>query len=582
MAQTTADTLVDILVESGVEMVFGLPGDGINGVMEALRKRRDDIRFIQVRHEEAAAFMACGYAKYTGKLGVCIATSGPGGIHLLNGLFDAKLDGAPVLAITGMQHSDLTGTHSQQDVELDKVFASVAAYNERIMQPAQIEDAAHIAIRTAVTQRTVAHLTIPIDIQIQTATDGERSQGDVPHHEGNLIATSAGLPGDEDLRRAADILNGGTRIAMLVGQGALGATDDVERVADVLGAPVVHALLGKAVLPDDSPFAVGGLGLLGTLPAQQAMEECDTFLMVGSSYPYIEFLPGQARGVQIDINPVRIGLRHPMEAGLVGDTRTALAALLPLLERHDDRGFLEKSQERTRDWWQTIEAQATRDDMPMKPQVAAWEFGKRLTDDAITSCDCGTNTTWWARFVRARRGQKHTTSGTLATMAAGLPYIIAAQLAYPDRQCAAIVGDGGFTMLMGELATAVRYQLPIKVLIIRNNSLGQIKWEQMTMLGNPEYEVELQPIDFAAVARACGASGFTIEDPADCGRIMDQAFATDGPVVIDAIVDPLEPSLPPKITFDQARHFAESLARGEPNRAKIAVTALRDTVRQLI
>jgi pyruvate dehydrogenase (quinone)/pyruvate oxidase len=582
MANTAADILIDTIHDWGVDVVFGLPGDGINGIMEALRTRQDRIRFIQVRHEESAAFMACAYAKYTGKLGVCLATSGPGGIHLLNGLYDAKMDGQPVLALTGHHFHDLIDTYAQQDVDLDRVFEDVAVYNTRVMGAAHVENVASLACRAALSRRGVAHITFPVDLQEHEG--GERSKRNVPHHASDALARSAHLPDEESLRRAAEVLNAGKRVVILAGRGALGATDELEQMADRLGAPIVKALLGKAAVPDESPYTTGGIGLLGTRPSQEAMENCDTLLMVGTSFPYIEFLPepGQARGVQIDIDPLRIGLRFPVEVGLVGDGRGTLQKLLTLVNRNEDRGFLEKAQENMRDWWKLMEERGTRQDKPMKPQVVAWELGKRLAETAIVSSDSGTIATWFARQIPARRGQMYSLSGTLASMANGLPYAIAAQIAYPDRQSIAFVGDGGFTMLMGEFATAVKYGLPIKVIIIKNNTLGQIKWEQMVFLGNPEYGCELHPIDFAEFARACGGTGFTVEDPAECGNILDAALATPGPVVVEALVDPFEPPMPPKITLDQAAKFAKSLAKGEPNRKKIALTVLSDKVRELI
>ena len=582
MAQTAADVLIETLIAWEVDVVFGLPGDGINGIMEALRKRQQDIRFIQVRHEEAAAFMACAFAKYTGKLGVCLATSGPGGIHLLNGLYDAKLDGQPVLAITGHHYHDLIDTHAQQDVDLDRVFMDVAVYNTRVMGPSHVEQVAHLACRTALSHRGVAHINFPVDLQEHEVD--EHSKRNVPGHTSKVFAARSGLPDDDDLQAAAQVLNAGKKIAILAGQGALRATDELEQAAEILAAPIIKPLLGKAAVPDDSPYTTGSIGLLGTKPSQEAIEECDTLLMIGTSFPYIEFLPkpGQARGVQIDVNPTRIGLRYPMEVGLVGDSRLTLRRLLPLLTRKTDRSFLKKAQEGMAEWWQLMEQRGTRDDKPMKPQVVAWELGKRLAPDAIVSADSGTIATWFARQIRARRGQRFSLSGTLATMANGLPYTIAAQVAYPERQCVGFVGDGGFSMLMAEFITAVKYKLPIKIVIVKNNSLGQIKWEQMVFLGNPEYGCELEPIDFAAFARACGATGFTIEDPKDCGRILDQALATPGPVIVEAVVDPLVPPMPAKITLDQATKFVESLARGEPNRSKIAWTVLSDKVRELI
>jgi pyruvate dehydrogenase (quinone) len=547
MAQTAADVLIETIHDWGVEVIFGLPGDGINSLMEALRTRQEKIRFVQVRHEETAAFMACGYAKYTGKLGVCLATSGPGGIHLLNGLYDAKLDGQPVLALTGLAYHDLINTYTQQDVELDKLFSDVAVYNVRIMGPTHVENAADLACRTALSYRQVAHIAFPVDIQAMEA-ERKGSQRNVPHHTSDVFARSARLPEEADLRRAAEVLHTGKKIAILAGRGALGAADELEQVAEKLGAPIVKALLGKAAVPDDSPYTTGQLGILGTRPSQEVLEECDTLLMVGTSFPYIEYLPkpGQARAVQIELDPMRLGLRYPVEVGLVGDSRRSLEALVPLLKRNADRGFLRQTQAKMHTWRQELEEQGSRQDKPMRPQLVAWELGKRLAQDAVVAADSGTVTTWWARYIPVQRGQLHSVSGNLASMANALPYAMAAQLAYPDRQCVAFMGDGGFAMLMADFVTCVKYQLPVKVIIIKNNTLGQIKWEQTSMLGHPEYGCELQPIDFTAFARACGATGFTIEDPAACGAILDTALTTPGPVVVEAIVDSDELTTPPK------------------------------------
>jgi pyruvate dehydrogenase (quinone) len=566
-----------------VEKLIGW-GDGINGIIESLRTHQNKIRFVQVRHEEAAAFMACGYAKYTGKLGVCLATSGPGGIHLLNGLYDAKLDGAPVLAITGLQFHDLIGTYTQQDVALDKLFMDVAVFNERVMGAAHVENLVDLACRMALAYHGVSHLTFPVDFQEEEVKKRNHSSRNIPHHTSDVYARSARLPDSHELQSAAEILNRGKKIVILAGRGALDATDELEQTAEVLGAPIAKALLGKAAVPDDSPYTTGGVGLLGTRPSQEAIEDCDTLLMVGTSFPYIEYMPkpDQAKGVQIELDPKRIGLRFPVEVGLIGDSRNTLRELLPMLHHKEDRSFLRAAQAGMKDWWELMEKRATRTEKPMKPQVVAWELGKILRNDAIVSCDSGTITTWFARQIVAKRGQMYSLSGTLATMAPGLPYTIAAQIAYPNRQCVAFVGDGGFSMLMADFVTAVKYKLPIKVVIIKNNTLGQIKWEQMVFLGNPEYGVELQPIDFAEFAHACGGVGFTLEDPVQCSRTLQEFLSAPGPAVLQAVVDPFEPPLPAKVKAEQALHFAESLARGEPNRKKIALTALADKVREMI
>jgi len=580
---TAADVLIETLIDWGVDIVFGLPGDGINGLMESLRTHQDQIRFIQVRHEESAAFMACAYAKFTGQLGVCMATSGPGGIHLLNGLYDAKMDGQPVLAITGLQFHDLIGTLTQQDVGLDRLYMDVAGFNERIMGPTHVENVTDLAVRTALSYRTVSHLTFPVDFQEMEVKSRQRSKRNIPHHT-HAEASGAMLADPDDLERAAQILNDGNKVAILAGRGALQATAELEQVAAVLGAPIVKALLGRAVVPDDSAYTTGTVGLLGTKPSQEAMETCDTLLMVGTSFPYLEFLPkpGHAKGVQIELDPKRIGLRFPVEVGLVGDCRRILRHLLPRLKRKGNRSFLEKAQKGMEDWRKIMHDRATRRDVPMKPQVIAHELGVRLREDAIVSCDSGTIATWWARHIPVKKGQIHSLSGNLASMANGLPYAIAAQIAHPDRQCVAFVGDGGFSMLMADFATAVKYQLPIKVVIVKNGTLGQIKWEQMVFLGNPEYGVDLQAIDFAGIAQACGGTGFTAEDPSDCGRVVEEFLAAPGPAVLQAVVDPLEAPLPAKVTADQALKFAESLVRGEPNRGQIALAALSEKVREMI
>ena len=584
MAKTAGDILVETMIEWDIDTIFGIPGDGVNGIIEALRKAQDKIRFIQVRHEESAAFAACAWAKFTGRIGACIATSGPGGIHLLNGLYDAKLDGQSVLAITGAQFHDLVGTYTQQDVALDKLFIDVSYYNERVMSAAHMQNVAELACRTALARRGVAHITMSTDLQEQTLGEDKRSKRNKPDHISNTYARGVRLPPPEDLKEAADILNAGKDIVILAGQGALHAGTELEQLAEVLGAPIVKALLGKAAVPDDSPYTTGGIGLLGTEPSEDAMGACDTLLMVGTSFPYLEFYPkpGNVRAVQIDLDPVRIGLRYPIEAGLVGDSRNTLQALLPLLKRNENRAFLEKAQSGMKDWNALMAKRGSDMSIPMKGDVIAHEIGKRLPANAIVTSDSGTNTTYWARHIPVRRGQMHSCSGNLASMACGFPYAIAAQIAYPGRTVVTFVGDGGFTMLMGELATCVKYKLPLKIVVLKNNSLGQIKWEQMVFLGNPEYVCDLQPIDFAAVARAFGVASFVIDDPNQCGAILDRAFATDGPVLIEAVVDPNAPPMPAKITADQAVHMAEALARGTSKAGEIIKDIAGERFREMV
>ena len=584
MATTAGDVLVETLIEWGVDVVFGIPGDGINGIIEAFRIRQDRIRFIQTRHEETAAFAACAYAKFTGRLGVCIATSGPGGIHLLNGIYDAKLDGQPVLAITGLQHHDLVATHTQQDVELDKLFMDACDYSARIMGPTHVENVVELACRTALAYRQPAHITMPVDIQSMPLNKAERSERNIQHHVSNMMARGGQCPDRQQLERAAEILNAAKKPFILAGQGAIGAAAELQEMAERLGAPIGKALLGKGAVPDRSPYATGGIGLLGTAPSQEALEGCDTLLIVGSSFPYIEFYPkpGSARGVQIDLDPARIGLRYPVEAGLIGDSRRVLRELLPLVRRNDDRTHLEAAQEAMREWRALMEERGTRRDTPMKPQVVTHELNMLLTDNAIIVTDSGTITAWTARHVDMRGSQMFSCSGTLASMACGLAYAIGAAVAYPGRQVVAIVGDGSMAMLMGDLVTLRKYGLDVKIIVVKNDSLGQIKWEQMVFLGNPEYACELEPIDFARVAEGCGIRGVRIEDAERCGQQLREALAAPGPCLIEAVVDPHEPPMPPKIKAKDAINLAKSLARGTPNRGKIALTLASDTVRELV
>jgi len=583
MANTVSDILVDRLVDWGVRVIFSLPGDGINGIFESLRTRSKDIELVQVRHEEAAAFAACGYAKFARRLGVCLATSGPGGIHLLNGLYDAKFDGQPVLAITGHTFHDLIGTHYQQDVDLDKLFMDVAAYNERVMGPEHVCNVVDEAIKTAISKRTVAHITIPKDIQ-EWSGNGARSKANIARHSGDLYSDALPLPPQRQLEDAARVINEGTRVVILAGRGCLTARQDVIALAEKLGAPIVKPLLGKAVVPDDHPYTTGGAGLLGTAPSQEVLQECDTLILAGTSFPYMEFYPkpGQARAVQIDLDPARIGLRYPVEVGLVGQCWDVIRALLPRVEHKPNRDFLSRAQEKMRRWNQLMEERGSRADRPLKPQVVAHRLNDYLADDAIICCDTGTITTWAARHIKIRGTMEFSASGTLATMACGLPYAVGAAMAHPGRQVVAFMGDGGFTMLMGELATIVKYQLPIKIIIIKNNVLGMIKWEQIAMEGNPQYGVQLQPIDFAAFGLACGAAAYRVDDPAQVPEVLRQAFQSPGPALIEATVDAAEPPLPGKISLDQAIQFAKALARGQKDRWEIIKTVVEDKVREVV
>jgi pyruvate dehydrogenase (quinone) len=573
MPETASDLFVERLMDWGVDTIFGLPGDGINGLMEALRKRQDRIRYVHVRHEEVAAMAAVGYAKFTGKLGVCFATAGPGAIHLANGLLDARLEGAPLLAITGMTYHDLIGTNYLQDFDTDYLYSNLATYNQRIMGPEHIHNVVDMACRTALSKRAPTHIAFPIDYQTADADDLMRFKRNVPGHSTTAYAQPVRTPPQAELQRAAELLGAGEKIAILAGQGARGAGDELESVAEKLGAPIVKASLGKDCVPDDSEFTTGGIGVIGTRPTQDAMEGCDTLLIVGSSMPYIEFLPkpGQAKCVQIDDQPERIGLRHPADVGLVGDAKATLQGLLGLLERNESRAFLEQAQSGMSEWWKLMEHRGTRDETPMKPQVVAWELGKALADDAIVCGDSG-QVTYWITQMRLRRGQQFSFSGTNCSMAAALPYAIGAQTAYPDRQVVAFTGDGSLTMQMGDLATLMQEKLPVKLIVMKNNSLGLIKWEQMVFIGNPEYGVNFAPVDFVKIAEGCGATAFHVEEPGSCGEVLREALATPGPVVVEAVVDANEPPMPAKITSDQAKALGQALARGEEQRKRIGLT----------
>ncbi len=578
-----AEILVDTLIAWNVEVVFGLPGDGINGIMEALRRKQEKISFIQVRHEESAAFMACAYAKWTGKLGVCLATSGPGGTHLLTGLYDAKLDQAPVLAITGMQFHDLIETFTQQDVDLTRVFNDVAVYNAQVSDAAHMENVASLACRTALSRKGVAHLSIASDIQEQPSEASRRSKRNRPAHTPQEMFAPRCLPTDGELDRAAAVLNDASRVAILAGRGAMGAAAELEEAATLLQAPVIKALLGKAVLPDDHPHTTGGIGILGTLPSQEAMENCDALLIVGSTFPYIEYYPkpGQARGVQIDCDAQRIGLRFPVEAGLVGDARETLAALNRRLTRKADSRFLAEAQASMQTWREMMRQSEDGQSHPLKPQLVARAFGERLAGNTVLAADSGQNTELAARHVDLRHGQAFGVSGALASMACGLSYAIAAGIAFPGRPIAAIVGDGGLAMQLGEFSTAVRYRIPLKVLVIKNNMLNQIAWEQMMFLGNPQFGCELQPIDFAKAAEAMGGKGFSIESADQVTQVLDEAFATQGPVIIQALVDAYEPMMPPKMPPDYAKNFRKALPE-TPGHERIAENVAREPAKTMM
>jgi pyruvate dehydrogenase (quinone)/pyruvate oxidase len=585
VSKIASEVLIERLADWGVDTIFGLPGDGINGIMEGLRRHQDRVRFVLVHHEEAAAFMATGYAKSTGKLGVCLATSGPGAIHLLNGLYDAKLDHAPVLAITGMQESQMLGTGYQQEVALEKLFIDVAEYNEMIHVPTQLPTLLDIAIRHALTRRGVAHLTIPTDIQVADAGANPWSapapatiQPTAP-----IYLPLSGLPRQEDVEAAAKVLNEGSKIVMLVGAGARGARHEVLEIAGRLASPIIKTLSGKAVVPDDHPLSIGGLGLLGTAPAEEAMEGCDTLFMVGTNFPYTKYLPesGQCKVVQIEADPIRAGNRIATDVPMIADAAEGLRALLPHLKERIDRSFLDESSKAMDGWRSKMRALESIEADPIQPQYLMGVINRLADDDAILTSDSGTIATWAARDFTIRGEREFYLSGNLATMAPGLPYTIANQYAFPERQCIAFVGDGGFAMLMAEFDTACRYGLPIKVIINNNSSLGQILWEQM-VLGYPEHGVRFsRPMDFAPWAEACGALGIKVEKTGDVEGAISEAFRHQGPALVDVYVNPDEPPMPGKVEYEQAKGFVKAFLTGQPRKATIASTLWRDKITEL-
>src|SRR5579872_4897759 len=579
---TASDQLVERLIAWGIDVVFGLPGDGINGVMESLRTHSEQIRFVHVRHEETAALAACAYGKFTGRPAACLSTAAPGAIHLLNGLYDARIDQAPVVAITGMTYHDVIGTHYLQDINHDWVMNDPCVYSQRIMGEAHVIPVVDMAVRAAIAHRGPAAIAIPIDIQSGEAVSDDRSIKNVAGHAAITSLDGRRVPPRERLEEAAAVLARGQRTVIFIGAGARGAGEEVEQLAERLGAPIVKAMLGKDAVPDDSPYCLGGYAMVGTRPAQNALQGCDSILIVGSSSPYIEFLPspGQAAGVQIDDRPERLGLRYPVDVGLAGDAKLTLQGLLGLLEQRADRSFLQQAQAEMEDWRALQAERAQPQDAPIKPDAIPFHLGRALADRAILCGDSGTVTTWAAR-TELRRGQMFSFSGTMCSMMAALPYAIGAQVAYPDRQVVALTGDGSLTMMMGELATLAQHALPVKVVVVRNDVLGLIKWEQMAFLGNPQYGVELAPVDFVKVAEACGLGAVRIEDPARVESQLQDALAADGPMLIEAVVDPHDMPLTPTINREHAKGFAWGLARGEPNRERIALTMSRVLAREM-
>ena len=585
------DFLLQRLSDWGATRIYGYPGDGINGIMGALDRAQDRIDFVQVRHEEMAAFMACGHAKFTGEVGVCLATSGPGAIHLLNGLYDAKLDHQPVVAIVGQQARSALGGDYQQEVDLLSLFKDVAhEYVHMVSSPDQVRHLVDRAFRIAQAERTVTCLVVPNDVQTLDAVEQ-------PEHAHATIHTGVGhararvLPHDEDLDRAAELLNAGERVAMLVGQGALHATDEVIETAERLGAGVAKALLGKAAVPDDLPFVTGSIGLLGTQPSWELMQNCDTLLMVGSSFPYSEFLPeeGRARGVQIDLDARMIGIRYPMDVHLVGDAAETLRSLIGRLEPKTDRGWREKIENEVADWWRLLADQALIDADPINPQRVFAELSPRLPDRCILTADSGTAAVWFARHLRLRRGMLASLSGNLASMGPGVPYAVAAKFAHPDRVAIALVGDGAMQMNgLNELVTIAKYwerwsDPRLVVLVLNNRDLNMVTWEQRALEGDPRFEAaqEIPDFPYARYAELLGLVGVRVDSPDEVGDAWDEVLNADRPAVLEAVTDPEVPPLPPHITFEEARNFMLAVARGDEGWRDMLEQSLKAKLREL-
>ncbi|HVW96166.1 MAG TPA: thiamine pyrophosphate-requiring protein [Mucilaginibacter sp.] len=592
MSKQVSDYVIDRLCSWDIKRIFGFPGDGINGLMGALDRAKDKVDFIQVRHEEMAAFMACAHAKFTGEVGVCMATSGPGAIHLLNGLYDAKLDHQPVVAIVGQQARLSLGGSYQQEVDLVSLFKDVAGeYVHMMTEPGQARQLIDRAVRIAKAQRTVTCVIIPNDLQEEKAVDAPpKKHGSVFTGIGHSV--EAPVPPAAELQKAADILNAGKKVAILIGAGAIGAASEVKEISELLGAGVAKALLGKAVLPDDLPYVTGSIGLLGTKPSWDMMMDCDTLLMIGSSFPYSEFLPdeGQAKGVQIDIDNRMVSLRYPMDVNLVGDSKATLKALLPLIKYKEDRSWRKEIESGIEDWWQVIEAKAMNDAKPINPQRVFSELSPRLPDNCIITADSGSSANWFARNLKIREGMKASLSGTLATMCPGVPYTIAAKFAFPERIPVALVGDGAMQMLGNNgLITISKYwkrwsDPRLVILVLNNGDLNQVTWEQRIMTGNPEFtgSQNLPDFPYARYAELLGLKGVKVDDPEKLGDAWEQAFAADRPVVLEAVVDPDVPTIPPHITFDQMVKFTKTVFKGDAREKGIITQTFKDVMEELL
>jgi len=591
MGQTVGDFIIERLHAWGVRRIYGYPGDGINGVMGALRRQQDRVDFIQARHEELAAFMACAESKFSGRVGVCLATSGPGAIHLLNGLYDAKMDHQGVVAIVGQQSRAALGGDYQQEVDLISLFKDVAhEYVHMCSTPEQARHLVDRAMRIAEAERTVTCIILPSDVQELPYAPPPRSHGSI--HTGIGTSRPRVLPRVEDLRRAAEVLNDGERVAMLIGAGCLGAHDEVMGVAELLGAGVAKTLLGKAAIDDELPYCTGGIGLLGTEPSWNLMTGCDTLLMVGTGFPYSEFLPeeGQARGVQIDIEPRMLSLRYPTEVNLVGDARETLAALIPHLDVKTDRSWQEEIEGDVWEWWDTLEERAMIDADPINPQRVFWELSPKLPSDVILTCDSGSAANWFMRDLKVRPSMMASLSGNLASMGPGVPYAVAAKFCHPDRPVIALVGDGAMQMNgMNGLITIAKYwerwrDPRLVVCVLNNLDLNQVTWEQRVMNGDPEFvsSQDLPDVRYGDYAESLGLGGRRVEHPSGIVEAWDYALSADRPVVLDVRTDPDVPPLPPHITLEQARNFAMSMLKGDPRAAAVIRQSVKGMVGTLV
>ncbi|MFF7590416.1 thiamine pyrophosphate-requiring protein [Kitasatospora purpeofusca] len=586
-----ADYLLQRLREWEVEYVFAYPGDGINGLLAAWGRAEDQPRFVQARHEEMAAFQAVGFAKFSGRAGVCAATSGPGAIHLLNGLYDAKLDHVPVVAIVGQTDRTAMGGSYQQEVDLLSLYKDVASeFCEMVTVPEQLPNVLDRAMRIATTRRTVTALIIPADVQELDYEPPAHAFKQVPSSLG--IPHYAPVPADDDLARAAEILNAGEKVAMLVGQGARGARAEVEQVADLLGAGVAKALLGKDALPDTLPFVTGSIGLLGTRPSYEMMRDCDTLLVVGSSFPYSNFLPdfGKARAVQIDLDPSMIGLRYPFEVNIVGDAAESLRRLIPHLEAKSDGAWRKTIEDNSARWWEVMRRRAEVAADPINPEYVVHALDALLPEDAMIAADSGSSANWYARHLRMRGGMRGSLSGTLATMGPGVPYVIGAKFAHPDRPAIAIVGDGAMQMNgLAELITAAKYYREwsdprLVVAVLNNQDLNQVTWEMRAMQGAPQFEPSqsLPDIPYADIARSFGLDGVRVERPEDVAPAWTRALAADRPFVIDFRTDPAVPPIPPHATWDQIKAAALSVLHGDSDRGSVVRQGLKAKVQEFL